>query len=113
MFFKYLTRVLLALLAFPSVVCANGRMNAAIQAVNALAANTEQLQRYCGTLPDGPNIDAVQAEAMSVELDKFWASLGPDYEALGGLEGELIDNSKEVAALEAAFDELEKKCKRD
>lgn len=64
-------------------------------------------------MPKSSNVDAVQAEEISIELGKFWASLGPDYEALGKLEGEFIDSSPEAAVLEAAFDDLEKKCNRN
>ena len=41
-------------------------------------------------MADSANVDAVQAEEISIELGKFWASLGPDYEALGKLEGSLL-----------------------
>jgi hypothetical protein len=113
MLLKSLFNVPLIFLASAVVALADERVDGAIKSLEALAANSEQLARYCEIVPPGPDVDAVQAEQISVELDKFWSSLGPEYESLVGLEGELAENSKEVAALEAAFDNLEKKCKRD
>ena len=54
MVFKYLLNVPVALLALTAVVSADERVDAAIKAVDALAANSERLQRYCEIVPEGP-----------------------------------------------------------
>ena len=110
---KGLMNALLALPLLTGVALADERMDSAIKALAAMASSSEQLQRYCAIMPESSDVDAVRAEEISIELGKFWASLGPDYEALGKLEGEFTDTSPEAAILEAAFDDLEKKCVRN
>jgi hypothetical protein len=105
--------MLLILLASSVPALSDVHVDGAIKSLEALATNSEQLARYCEIVPAGPDVDAVQAEQISVELDKFWSSLGSEYESLVGLEGELAENSEEAAALEGAFDNLERNCKRD
>jgi hypothetical protein len=87
-------------------------IDVAVKAVQALAADSEKLQQYCAIVPANQVNDPAVSEEISIKLDEFFASLGPEYKVLTRIGNELAEGSKEEATLENAFDELERGCKR-
>ncbi|HWB44601.1 MAG TPA: hypothetical protein VG900_04110 [Hyphomicrobiaceae bacterium] len=109
---RLLALVVVPFLAVGPVHAASPKVEAAIQAVSKIPADTAKFQGYCALLTEldaageeGPKVDEVQNK-----LSDFMQSMGPDVAAAWALYDELEPESEDGKALAAAFEALDEKC---
>lgn len=81
-------------------------------AIDATAADESKVKAYCAMAKKLAEIgdDEQKAEAAGDEIDTYFKSLGPDFEAAWNSGQDAADGSPEAAAFDAAMTKLDDKC---
>jgi hypothetical protein len=96
------------LLAAPAIA-ADAKVDAAIKAFDAVAADPAKLKSYCAMTKamEEAGDDEKKSDAASAQYMK---DLGPDFESAWNAGENVDENSADGKALSAAMDKLDEKC---
>lgn len=109
---KFSLLLLSAALALPAVA-AEMAPEAITKAIEAVAGDPAKVTAYCAMAKkmDEVGEDDKKAEAAGDEIDGYFKTLGPDFEAAWNGAQEAPEDSPQGKAFEAAMTKLEESCK--